>query len=85
MARQANTGSTEPTLVEEPSIDSIIDGIEGTDNLSGTSKSDVSSDERVFLETDGKIEVVFLKDIDVLKTDPVGFAGEIKMYRTKKL
>jgi hypothetical protein len=85
MARQANTGSTEPTLVEEPSIDSVIDGIEGTDNLSGTSESDASADERVFLETNEKLEVVLLKDVDVLKADHVGYAGEIKMYRTKKL
>ena len=83
MARPTITRESESVMAEESSIDSIAFGNEGTDSIDGTSETADGRDEQVFLDTNNQLEIVFLKDVDVLKADMVGYAGETKIYRMK--
>lgn len=75
--RKQSSGTTE-SLVEESSVDNVIDGIEDTNTISGTSESTIRT--IGFLETEGEL-IPLEEGTDTTSYIFVGIAGTEKVYR----
>lgn len=79
MAKSSNTGRTDENLDETSSIDTIVDGVEVTNNVDATSGTTTKS-VIGYVESENGLQPI-INEEDIYKYVFVGTAGTDRIYR----